>query len=75
MSTTHLVYRPINTIEGDKIMAKIIEANTVLTISQLVKTNDSNETITLPEDFTTTVVELITQLLGDQYVVELTDLQ
>lgn len=56
-------------------MAKIIEVNTVLTVSKLVKAKDSEETITLPEDFADNVIEVISQLLGDQYVVELTNIQ
>ncbi|MCK9532745.1 MAG: hypothetical protein M0R77_19860 [Gammaproteobacteria bacterium] len=53
-------------------MAKIVETNTILTISKLVKTSDNTETLELPEDFTDTVLELVAQLLGSDYVVELT---
>jgi len=59
-------------VKGENIMAKIVETNTILTISKLVKTSDNTETLELPEDFTDTVLELVAQLLGSDYVVELT---
>lgn len=56
-------------------MAKILEENIVLTISKMVKNTDTGETITLPADFIDNVVEVVAQLLGDDYIVELTGIQ
>lgn len=53
-------------------MAKIIETNTILTVSKLVKNSEESETLVLPDDFTDNLVELIQQLLGSDYVIELT---
>lgn len=53
-------------------MAKILEENVVLTISKMVKSDSTNSTIELPADFTDNVIELISQLLGGEYIVELT---
>lgn len=59
-------------MKGDKIMARILENNVVLTISKIVKSTDTNESISLPADFTDNVVDLISQLLGDGFIVEVT---
>lgn len=53
-------------------MAKIVETNTILTISKLVKSSEDLDSVVLPEDFAETVLELVSQLLGSDYVVELT---
>lgn len=53
-------------------MAKILESNVVLTISKVVKNTDTSEELTLPAEFTDNILDVIAQLLGDQYVVELT---
>lgn len=67
--------RPINNRKGEYTMAKILEENIVLTISKMVKNTDTGETITLPADFIDNVVEVVAQLLGDDYIVELTGIQ
>ena len=56
-------------------MAKIIENNIVLTISKVVKNTDTDATLDLPIDFTDNVVEVVSQLLGDGFIVELTTIQ
>lgn len=56
-------------------MAKIIEANSVLTISKIIKNTDEDATIEFPEGFVETMTELVTQLLGEGYVIEFTDIQ
>ncbi len=53
-------------------MAKILENNVVVTISKVVKNDDTSEELSLPAEFTDNLLELISQLLGEQYVVELT---
>lgn len=59
-------------MKGEYKMAKIIETNTILTVSKLVKNSEESETLVLPDDFTDNLVELIQQLLGSDYVIELT---
>ena len=59
-------------MKGEYIMAKIVETNTILTISKLVKSSEDLDSVVLPEDFAETVLELVSQLLGSDYVVELT---
>lgn len=56
-------------------MAKIIESNVILTVSKLVKNNETTVDIELPEGFIDTMTELAAQLLGDDFVVEFTDIQ
>lgn len=59
-------------MKGEYQMAKIIETNTILTVSKLVKNSEESETLVLPDDFTDNLVELVQQLLGSDYVIELT---
>lgn len=56
-------------------MAKIIESNVILTVSKLVKNSETTSDIVLPEGFIDTMTELASQLLGDDFVVEFTDIQ
>lgn len=56
-------------------MAKIIESNVILTISKLIKNSDASVDIELPDGFIDTMTELAAQLLGDDFVVEFTDIQ
>ncbi len=53
-------------------MAKIVELNTIITVSKLVKNDEDASSITLNDEFKETIVELVSQLLGSEYVVEIT---
>lgn len=53
-------------------MAKIVELNTIITVSKLVKNDEDVSTFKLDDEFKDTIVDLVSQLLGSEYVVEIT---